>query len=269
MIGTRHEEYKQRTDGLPFVLNADLKRSSYNFSKENNWHENIEIQLCTNGCGTVILDGEKYSFCKNDIVVVNSNVIHYTGTDCDLTYDCIIISTDFCNQSGVNLGTVYFEPFIKNPLIVKLLCELKSEYFNSISPARIAILNKLLLEILIILTENHSSSKCEAAEKLKKFETVKAAISYIRDNYQNKITLDVLAKSVLCDKYTLCKEFKKLTGQTIVENINSFRCVKAIDFLSNGYSVTEAAFACGFDNLSFFTKTFKKHIGKIPSEYKK
>ena len=100
MIGTRHEEYKQRTDGLPFVLNADLKRSSYNFSKENNWHENIEIQLCTNGCGTVILDGEKYSFCKNDIVVVNSNVIHYTGTDCDLTYDCIIISTDFCNQSG-------------------------------------------------------------------------------------------------------------------------------------------------------------------------
>ena len=91
----------------------------------------------------------------------------------------------------------------------------------------------------------------------------------IRENYNKKITLDEISKAVLCDKYALCREFKRLTGQTIIENLNNYRCIKAMGFLNEGYTVAKTAELCGFDNLSFFTKTFKKHIGKLPSEYKK
>ena len=58
MLGTRHEEYQSFTNGLPFVLNVNLERSRYNFSKENNWHDNLEIQICTEGSGAVLLDGK-------------------------------------------------------------------------------------------------------------------------------------------------------------------------------------------------------------------
>ena len=86
MLGTRHEEYKHFTDGLPFVLNANIIRTKLNLSAENNWHENLEIQICNEGSGTMLLDGQKITFEKGDIIVVNSDVIHYTGTDDFLNY---------------------------------------------------------------------------------------------------------------------------------------------------------------------------------------
>ena len=54
------------------------------------------------------------------------------------------------------------------------------------------------------------------------------------------------------DKYTLSREFKKLTGMTIVQYINSYRCKKAAEYIASGTSVSEAANMCCFTNMSFF-----------------
>ncbi len=269
MLGTRHEEFGFLTEDLPFILNTDLKRTYFNRSKENNWHDNLEIQLCTEGCGTVLLNGEKFAFGKNDIVVVNSNILHYTGTDTTLTYSCLIVSTDFCRRIGLDTNCMLFKPNIKSPVLVDLFTDLTQIYLNTNASCRIAKLNKIVLEILIELAEHYTLKETTLGSDAKKYETVKLVISYIRDNYGRKIILDEISKAVLCDKYALCREFKKLTGQTIVENLNNYRCIKAIEYLSQGYTVAQTASLCGFDNLSFFTKTFKKYIGKLPSEYRK
>ena len=62
MLTTRYEEYNPLVDGLPFVLQVDLKRSRFQRSESNNWHANLEIQICTEGCGTVLLDSLTGSF---------------------------------------------------------------------------------------------------------------------------------------------------------------------------------------------------------------
>ena len=69
--------------------------------------------------------------------------------------------------------------------------------------------------------------------------------------------------------FALCKEFKKYTGTTIVEYINQYRITKAIDYLGDGLNVSETASLCGFENLSFFTKIFKRYTANNPSYYKK
>ena len=56
MLTTRYEEYNQFVEGLPFVLQVDLKRSRFQRSESNNWHANLEIQICTEGCCTVLPD---------------------------------------------------------------------------------------------------------------------------------------------------------------------------------------------------------------------
>ena len=91
---------------------------------------------------------------------------------------------------------------------------------------------------------------------------------HIRHHYAEKITLDTLARNTFTDKYRLSHNFKTLTGITIIEYVNKHRCDVSKNHIRNGLSISEAATLCGFDNMSFFTKTFYKHTGKHPSDYK-
>lgn len=268
MIGTRHEEYGNFKNGLPFILNSNIKRTALIYSKEKNWHEDLEIQLCECGEGSVLLNGEKYKFSQGDIAVVNSNVIHYTSTEGSITYTCLIISSDFCRSMGIDCENIEFSPHFKNNKITSFFSELKSEYSKQNTLCRTARLIEILLKILIEISQNHSKIKSLPLSDKKAFKSVKATIKYVRQNFQKKITLDEISKEVFTDKYALCRNFKRLTGQTIMEFTNNYRCQMAMDYITNGYTIAEAATLCGFENLSFFTKTFKKYMGVLPSKYK-
>jgi len=268
MKSVRHEKYTNSINGLPFSLSVGIERSKYNLSKEQNWHENLEIEFFTEGEGTVLLNGEKYNVKKDDIVLVNSNVIHYTFTDTRLLYNCIIISNEWCKKMNIDYNSLQFHSLIKSPKLKQIISELISIYLNSEDILRTAKLNALLIRIMVELVENHSDLNPALPLKSKAFDAVIATMQYIHNNFDKKTTLSEISKVVLFDKYALCREFKKHTGQTIFEYLNHYRSLKAIDYLSEGYTVSKTAELCGFENLSFFTKTFKKHIGNTPSEHK-
>lgn len=268
-MNTRHEEYESMPGGLPFVLHTSLRRNGFLSSKQNNWHENLELQLVTGGEGTVLLDGEKFEVSENDIVVVNSNVLHYTGSDIGMTYSCIIIGTELCRRVGVDPGDICFEALINSERLVRLFKRIISLYENTSKPYRELKLNIVVLEMLEELIDRHRLERPARVRDTKLLDTVRETVTYIRRYYYRRITLDELAKEMMCDKYALCREFKKLTGQTIIENLNKYRCIKATELLNVGHSVAHTAEACGFHNVSFFTKVFKRYMGRSPSEQKK
>lgn len=266
MLAMRHEEYSNYSN-LPFILHIDLERTCYKNSKEKNWHKDIEIQLCTKGNGTVLINGENYDFRENDIAVINSDLIHHTGTEKNIIYTCLIISAEFCSRIGINCNELIFEPIIKSVKITTLMNELISLYLNDDTALKTLKCNSVIIQVLIELAEYHSIQNSVKINSNKTFDKVKKTIKYIQENYDKKITLDMLSEYVHIDKYALCHDFKKATSQTVVQNINNYRCQKAISFLEKGYSVTEVSIMCGFENPSFFSKTFKKYIGVLPSKY--
>lgn len=269
MIDIRHEEYRDFGTDVPFSLGIDLERTPFNCSKEQNWHENVELQLCIQGQGTVLLDGERYDIYPGDIVAINSNAVHYTTTEAYLKYTCLIVSTAWCRRMDIDYTSLNLCPIVKSPAMAELINSLVEMYLNKEDLLRIAKLNEILLKIMIELTEHHSSLQTKEKAKSKKFETIKSAVIFIEKNYGRKIALSEIAENVFMDKYTLCKEFKKCTGQTVTEYLHRHRCTKAIEYLSQGYSVSESAGLCGFENLSFFTKIFKRCTGRNPSLYKR
>lgn len=269
MQWTRREEYRRFHNGLPFVLNRNIERSRYQHSKENNWHRDPELQLCRQGEGTVLLDGVRYPFTQGTVIAVNADVIHYTDTETTLTYDCLIISADFCREMGLDPQSIHFTPTVENPRIVACWDALSALYGDEAAPCRIARLNLLTLQLLLELAEHHRLPVSVAPAHGKARRRVTKALLYLQEHCAEPLTLEAVAQAVCCDKYLLCKEFRKLTGHTVFQTLRRYRCFRAAELLAEGRTVAETAALCGFENLSYFTKTFKNTMGKLPSDYKK
>lgn len=268
MENYRYEDYSQIKERIPCVVNSNIIRTKHKLSDTANWHNNIEIQICCEGSGYVILNGVRTEIDMEDIVAVNCNTIHFTGTDDYIKYHCIIIDNDFCRNSGIDCADIQFENVFKNPAIMDSITETVKTYKNSDDVCYKAKLQYLILGILIEMRLYHTKNIPVSKYDTKYFKEVKETILYIQSNYNKKITLEKLSKETYIDKYTLSKKFKEFTGITIVDYINNYRSKQALLMIQNGEQIGSAARLCGFNNISFFTKTFKKYTGNLPSYYK-
>lgn len=95
------------------------------------------------------------------------------------------------------------------------------------------------------------------------------AKNYIRINYMNPITAENVAAVVGVSLRYLTRLFKDSTGSGVQDYLINTRINHAKQLLTKGYTVGEAAFRSGFNDVFHFSKAFKKAIGISPSEYKK
>ena len=269
MENYRYEDYSQIKEHTPCVVNYDIIRTKNKLSDTANWHHNIEFQLCCEGSGFVILDGVRTEIGVGDIIAVNCNTIHFTGTDDYIKYHCIIINNDFCENSGIDCSYIQFENVFKNPVLMNSIIQTVETYKNPDDVCYKAKLKYLILKILIEIRTYHTNSISVSKYDIKYFKEVKDTIVYIQNNYNKKITLEELAKETYIDKFSLSKKFKEFTGITVVTYINNYRSKQALLMIQKGEQIGDAARICGFNNISFFTKTFKKYSGNLPSFYKK
>lgn len=271
---TRYDDYSfyKSTSGsiknLPCMIFQNIVRTLEHQSDRANWHEELELQYIICGEGYALIDGEKYNITSGDIVIANSNSVHYTGTDTKIEYTALIINSDFCKNSEIDYSNLIFKTIIKEDYLIKLFNNVVKIYNDDNQNYVKAKLQASLLHLLIEICENHLSTKINDFKHTDSYKQVKTTICYIRKNYNNKITLELLSSNIYTNKYSLSRKFKAITGQTIVEYINNYRCERAKDFLRNGLSVNETAHICGFNNISFFIKTFKNFTGHLPTYYK-
>lgn len=93
---------------------------------------------------------------------------------------------------------------------------------------------------------------------------------YIKNNLTQKITLTDIAWHLHCSTVTLTEHFKKEFGMTIMEYVTSKRMQMAVRLLENSdTSIREIAESCGFSDIEYFSKSFKKYYGTSPSEWRK
>ena len=260
--------FKVNTE-LPCYIFANQYRNPNSPSRRANWHEELELQYIIEGEGYLLIDGERFDITAGDVVVANQNCVHFTGTDTELRYTALLIKSDFLTFASVDYGKVLFETVIKSERMERLFSDVLAACGEEGRTCKKARVQMALLALIIELREQHTKGENASDSENKKFAVVKKTIGYIRENYDKKLTLEVLAELAFTDKFSLSRSFKTVTGQTVVEYINNYRCDRAKELIRKGSPINEAAIQCGFNNMSFFTKTFKKYSGVNPSEYKK
>ncbi|HHV97446.1 MAG TPA: response regulator [Clostridiaceae bacterium] len=100
--------------------------------------------------------------------------------------------------------------------------------------------------------------------------TIEDIILYLQNNYNQEITIEFLASQVYLTPNYLCNLFKKETGKTINQYITEIRIEKSKEMLANTYkNIEEIANEVGYNDARYFSKLFRKIVGKTPSEFRR
>lgn len=100
-------------------------------------------------------------------------------------------------------------------------------------------------------------------------ENIRRAEEFLRENITSRYSLEEVSRAANLSTYHFIRVFRSVTGKTPYEYLLDAKIEKARELLRSGkMTVTEVCLACGFNNVSHFTSTFKKKVGVTPSRYR-
>ncbi|WP_252250855.1 response regulator [Clostridium sp. ZBS13] len=98
---------------------------------------------------------------------------------------------------------------------------------------------------------------------------IKAAIEYIHNNFDEKVSLEQMASICNLSPCYFSKVFKKAVGVNFVSYVNDTKINKAKELLENtDIPVLNVALDLGFDDCGYFIRVFKKSQGVTPKKYR-
>ncbi|MBR5309282.1 MAG: helix-turn-helix transcriptional regulator [Clostridia bacterium] len=115
----------------------------------------------------------------------------------------------------------------------------------------------------LIFTERHSEYYTTEVES-----RLSPALNYINENYiGNDLKISELSAMCGMSENYFRRLFTRVYGKSPVKYITERRIAYATEFLKSGlYTVTESAMLSGFDDIGYFSRTYKKITGESPSQ---
>jgi AraC-like DNA-binding protein/quercetin dioxygenase-like cupin family protein len=274
-------EIKQRgTPDFPLemiLVDADHPRYTMPF----HWHSEFELILVTEGEFHAVIGDETHCAVKGDALFVNSGLVH-GGTPKDSSYYCVIFDPSMLMGKGnlswngdikriadvSDLAPCYFKGGESDipELMSVLIKTLKREGKGSVLSA-LGMIFTILGRVSSLCPELDCYSQ---RQRLSGEDKLKAVLNYIDEHYSDSITLEELSQVAKMNEGYFCEFFKRHTNRTPMDYLNTYRINMACGMLKmSGATVTETAFSCGFNDLSYFIKTFKKYKGVTPRQYRR
>lgn len=250
-------------------------------------HAEMEIDCILSGSGTYATLNAEHPICVGDVFLFNMNEIHrITVIDPGQPMEIVKIHFDpkllyyddyhmFFGEYmkifyGHTAGFANRIPAGNCAAEVQALA-LRMEQEDTQREFRYEMMLKMdLLSIFILLMRQFGYT--ESAEDVPADDANYAAIAgtlrYIDKNLTQQITLDQLARVANMSKNNYIVYFKRFNGVSPYHYILTLRISRAIEMLcSTNESVTQIAYACGFNTIVSFNKTFKKITGMSPTQY--
>lgn len=263
------------------------------------WHKELECIVVFKGTLNYYVNNKTYLLTEGSGIIVNTNRLHLCGPaeDDALSSGHTFQMNDSDNSHYAVLllhpDTLRFNHNMEKKYINPLLFDIHSDIIlldNSQTWHKEAI--TMILDIFFAVTEKNpcfeliaqskffylwstlyqntiAKNGCELAET-DPMNPLKTMISYIQNNYQEKVTLNNVAEAGMMCQSKCCRLFREALKQSPIEYLQNYRIQKGIYLLDHtSMSVTEVALECGFHGASYFTETFRKINGITPKEYRK
>lgn len=103
-----------------------------------------------------------------------------------------------------------------------------------------------------------------------KRKPIRVALQYIEKNFQENLSLEVVAEKVNLNPVYFSNIFKKETGENFVDYLHKYRIEIAKERLrGEDTPIVNIAMEIGYNDAKYFSKLFKKYVGVKPTDYRK
>lgn len=279
---TYHEKKSHTEPDFPY--NTYLCTIPFDFpSVSIHWHNEAEIIAVKKGTGIVNVNFSSYKVNEGEYVFILPGQLHsisqfenskmeyeniifeknFVANSNDITSHIIlsILSGEYDTNTIIDQSVSYYKEFDNIIKYIDNLCSKKSAGYQ------VAVKGKIF-ELFYLLISNHK--KTESTRNNTEYEKIKKIFDYICENYAEKISVKNAADICCYSSSYFMKFFKQTTGMGFIEYLNSYRLETAAQMLSaSNDNILDIAEKTGFENLSYFNRSFKKKFGLTPGQYRK
>ena len=280
------KELKQHgNEQFPFLVSYQKLSEYESGSFMWHWHPEIEITYVQKGTMCYKVNHMVYHLKEGDIVFNNSGALH-SGTmenqkDCayiPVTFDSRLIYGFF--QSTVN--SKYVDPVIQDSMLPAICIDQSEPWHKPFREYLLRIIDldekkpdfyeldiTICLQSMWRLLLEHITYEPQASrENSLEYDRIKKILSYIEENYQNKITLNDIAGHIHLCESECTRLFKRHMNSTLFAFLQEYRIERSLEFLQDDQPVSAVADKAGFSDPNYYSKVFAKIKGCSPREYR-
>ena len=280
------KELKQHgNEQFPFLVSYQKLSEYESGSFMWHWHPEIEITYVQKGTMCYKVNHMVYHLKEGDIVFNNSGALH-SGTmenqkDCayiPVTFDSRLIYGFF--QSTVN--SKYVDPVIQDSMLPAICIDQSEPWHKPFREYLLRIIDldekkpdfyeldiTICLQSMWRLLLEHITYEPQASrENSLEYDRIKKILSYIEENYQNKITLNDIAGHIHLCESECTRLFKRHMNTTLFAFLQEYRIERSLEFLQDDQPVSAVADKAVFSDPNYYSKVFAKIKGCSPREYR-
>ena len=250
------------------------------------WHNEMELIYMKKGTGLISVDLQDYTVHSGNLLIILPGQLHSISPidNVPIEYENIIFDINMLFPKQKNsLTEEFFNDLLSNSMNIPVLINEDVPYYaalitcidnadticTSFPNGYYLAIQSYLYQFFYILSSNLPEStvrhkSCSSLEKMK------LITKYIEATYAEEITIKNMAE--LCDfsESHFMKFFKNNMGISFMNYLNDYRLLLSTRLLlSSSSTIIAIAAECGYDNLSYYNRLFKKKYKMAPSEFRK
>lgn len=278
----KHEVLEHGTAEFPIACYFDDLNQKFN---PWHWHEEFEVGIVRENPVMIRIPDRQCCLKKGDCFFINSGVLHAIQNTCQegCTVDSLVFhgrlpGGDMDNiiwrkyilpvQLNPDLSLVVFDS-IKNKRAVNLISSAWMTCVRNDDGFEINVRFLLTKLFSIICMENSREASKRTKKEIVSIERLKVMLEYIKSHFSEDITLQDIAESASVSKSECIRCFRNVLKISPVTYLNKYRLQYAAGLLSStSWKISYICDQCGFHEISYFSRSFKKAYGCSPSAYR-
>jgi len=251
------------------------------------WHDEWEAAVVERGTAIVSVDGQSYTMEPGEGIFINASALHTVwgkeNTDCRLrsvvfhprlvggSIDSVFWQSYVQPvQSNIGLRCVLLTPGTAwHDDAIRYILEAWTACVEEPAGYELRVRSALSELAFLLVSHCHAEKTLPTEKAIRNAGRIKTMLKFVQERIQEELTISSIAQSAAISESECLRCFHEMLGTTPIRYVRQLRIQHAAELLeSTNLKIAEIGALCGFQEMSYFSKTFRDAKGRTPKEYR-